>query len=187
MKKQIKTGFLFTLMSTIGLGIIYPVLLTGVGFFIPSLSSPSLVTQPIQSASLFQNRPSLSGDPYSSGASNLSLTSLKLHEQMTERLKYLTKDCPGVLVPRDLIFASASGCDPDISVEGALHQTVRVSKERHIDMAMLKQLVEQHTRSKLFGFIGTERVNVIDLNKSLKKLSVKLKSSAGFGTFRTKQ
>jgi K+-transporting ATPase ATPase C chain len=187
MKKQLKIGFLFTLMSTVGLGIIYPILLTGVGFFIPSLSSPSFVTKPIQSASLFQNRPSMSEDPYSSGASNLSLTSLKLHEQMTERLKYLAKDRSDVVVPRDLIFASASGCDPDISVEGAMYQIGRISKERRIDIETLKHLVEQHTQAKLFGFIGAQRVNVIELNKSLKKLSAKFKSSAGFGTFRTKR
>lgn len=182
MKKQIKVSFLFTLISTISLGIIYPILLTGVGFLIPSLSHPSLLLQPIQRDDLFQGRPSLSGDPYS-GASNLSLTSLELQKQVNERLKRLTTDSPGVLVPCDLLFASASGYDADISPQAALHQVPRIAKARKMDMGLLKTLVDQHIQPKLWGFIGAEKVNVIDLNKSLEKRAAKLNPPAESGMF----
>lgn len=187
MKKQIKVSFLFTLIATAGLGIIYPLLVASVGFFIPSVSHPILLTQPIQSEDLFQGRPSMSGGPYS-GSSNLSLTNPELWKQVEERVKQLSKYSPkGTLIPCELLFASASGYDPDISVQGAMHQISRIARARNMDMGILKQLVDHHIQSKLWGFIGSEKVNVIDLNESLEKLTAKVTPSAEPGMFRIKR
>ena len=185
MKKQIKVSFFFTLISTISLGIIYPVLLAGVSFVIPSLPQPLLFIQPIQREDVFQGRPSMSGGFYS-GASNLSLTSLDLQKQVSERLKHLAKDSPGIpdlLVPHDLLFASASGYDADLSPQAALYQVYRIAKARNMDRGMLQRLVERHIQPKFWGFIGSETVNVIQLNESLEKLAAKLNSPAGAGMF----
>lgn len=189
MKKQIKVSFLFTFISTIGLGIIYPALLAGIGLVIPSLPRPLLLNDPLQKENVFQGRPSMSGGFYS-GASSLSLTSLDLQKQVRERLKHLARDSPDVpdlLVPRDLLFASASGYDADLSPQAALYQVSRIAKARHIDRGVLQQLVERHIQPKFWGFMGSETVNVLQLNESLEKLAVKLKSPAGAGMFHIEQ
>ena len=90
-------------------------------------------------------------------------------------MKQVSNDSPkGALVPRDLLFASASGYDPHISVQGALYQIPRIAQARHMDMGILRRLVDQHIQPKLWGFIGSEKVNVVELNESLKKLEGKL-------------
>jgi len=107
----------------------------------------------------------MSGGAYS-GASNLSLTNPELWKQVEERLKQAS----GSFVSRDLLFSSASGYDPYISVQGALCQIPRIAQTRHIDKEILERLVKHHIQSKLWGFIGTEKINILDLNENLKKL-----------------
>lgn len=174
MKKKIKVSFLFTLASTLGLGIIYPVLLTGIGLFIPSLPRPPLPPQPLQRADLFQGRPSMSGGPWS-GASNLSLTNPELEQQVRKRLRHFAQSFPpgafpDAWIPRDVLFASASGYDPDLSVQGAIGQILPIAKAHNIPVDALTFLVNQHTRPKLWGFIGSDTVNVAELNQALEKL-----------------
>jgi len=174
MKKQVKVSFLFTLISTLSLGIIYPVLLTGIGFFIPSLTRPPFPLQPFQRADLFQGRPSMSGGPYS-GASNLSFTNPELQKLASERFKRFMETFPsGVFpstrIPYDLLFASASGYDPDLSVEGAMNQILPIAKAHNIPVDRLTHLVNRHTHPKLWGFIGSDTVNVASLNQEIKKL-----------------
>lgn len=168
MKKQIQISILFTAISTIALGIIYPTLLAGIQLLIPS-PTPSLLIDPIQRADLFQGRPSSSGGPYS-GASNLSFTSQKLAQQVNERLKSLTTESPGVSVPYDLLFASASGYDAYISVHAALFQIPRIAKARKWEKNILEKLIQKHTQLKKWGFIGDEKVNVVELNKDLERM-----------------
>jgi K+-transporting ATPase ATPase C chain len=171
MNKQIKVSFLFTLLATAGLGIIYPIVVTSVGLVIPSVSSTAFLEYPIQTEDLFHGRPSMSSGTYS-GASNLSLTNPELWKQVDQRLKEISKYPPkGALVPRDLLFASASGYDPNISIQAAFHQIPRIARTRNIDMNILRQLVDQHTQSKFLGFVGTEQVNVIKLNNALEILA----------------
>lgn len=177
MNKQIKVSFFFTLIATVGLGIIYPAVLAIFGYVIPQ-RPPTLLTQPIQNETLFHGRPSMSGGPYS-GASNLSLTNPELWKQVDERSKAISKYPPkGTLIPRDLLFASASGYDPDISVQAALHQIPRVAQGCNMDMGSLRQLVDQHIQTRLWGFIGSEKVNVIQLNKTLEKIAGKIRLPA---------
>lgn len=167
MIKQMKIAFRFTALSTVGLGMLYPLATAVVGFLIPSSPPLSFPKTDSQNDTLFQARPSLSGGAYS-GASNLALTSQELHKQVRERLSRLTAGVPGVPVPRDLLFASASGYDPHISVEGALFQVSRIAKARNIEGKELEKLVKQHTQPKIWGFIGADKVNVVELNEGLK-------------------
>jgi K+-transporting ATPase ATPase C chain len=169
MKKQIKISFYFTALSTIGLGIIYPALLSGIALLIPS-KPIALLTKPNNQENLFQGRPSMSGGSYS-GSSNLSLTSTELAKQVDERLKNLSSEAPGIPIPRDLLFASGSGYDPDISPEAARLQINRISKIRNISKKKLEELVSQHTYKKMLGFIGPDYVNVDELNHALQLLS----------------
>jgi K+-transporting ATPase ATPase C chain len=165
MIKQIKISFYFTALSTIGLGVIYPALLSGVALLIPP-KPPSLLLKSIEQDDLFHGRPSMSGGSYS-GGSNLSLTSPELAKQVDERLKRLTKDAPGVLIPRDLLFASGSGYDPDISIEAARIQINRIEKTGKLNRDKLENLIRRHTHTKALGFIGADYVNVVDINQAL--------------------
>jgi K+-transporting ATPase ATPase C chain len=176
MYKQIKISVVFTAISTVSLGIIYPALLSGIALIMPSLPHTTLLTQPVEQANLFQGRPSMSGGPYS-GASNLSLTSQALAKEVDERLMKITKYAHGILIPRDLLFASASGYDPDISIEAAGIQIPRIAMAHNMDSNDLRHLVDQHTHHKLWGFIGTDRVNVVSLNEALMKLNSQIKPS----------
>jgi potassium-transporting ATPase KdpC subunit len=172
MKKQIKTSFLFTAISTIALGVIYPLLLSGTALIIPKFSQPSLLEHPIEPKDLFHGRPSMMVGSYS-GASNLAITSQALSQQVRARIENLTKDAPGVLIPKDLLFASASGFDPDISPEAAKFQALRIATQRNIHLKQIHDLINQHTDYKLFSFIGTDHVNVMTLNPALEKLVLK--------------
>jgi len=169
MKKQIKISFFFTAISTVFLGVVYHTVLSIIGLVLPSFSGPNLLTKPIEREDLFHGRPSMSGGPYS-GGSNLALTSEALSKQVDERVKKLSKDAPGVLIPRDLLFASGSGYDPHISPEAAKFQIPRIANARHLDAQVLHQLVEKHVVKKLWGFVGADQVDVVALNAALENM-----------------
>jgi K+-transporting ATPase ATPase C chain len=168
MGKRFKTSFLFTMIATIGLGIIYPILVTGVGLLIPA-SRPALLDASIIEEGLFHGRPTMSGRAYS-GASNLSLTNPGLWKQVLERSLRESERHRGVFVPRELLFSSASGYDSNLSSQGALRQMMRISQSHNLDIKILKQMVDHHTYGKFLGFIGTERVNIVSLNQDLENL-----------------
>lgn len=156
MHRQITIAFRFMFLSTLGLGIVFPVLVTSIGFFIPS-PSPSILTSALQMDTLFQGRPSSSGGAYS-GASNLSLTNPTLWKQVEERRKKLAlhsvKNLP---LPHDLLFASASGYDPDISVEAALYQIPRIAQAHCLSEEAVNQLIQKHIQPKLWGLKSSSK------------------------------
>ena len=156
------------MVATIGLGIIYPIVVTGFGLLIP-VFHPVLLEAASVEEGRFHGRPSISGGRYS-GASNLSFTNPKLWEQVLERSLRETEHHRGVFVPRELLFASASGYDPHLSPQGALRQMVRLSQVHNLDIKILKQMVDRHTYGRFFGFIGTQCVNVVTLNQDLENL-----------------
>jgi potassium-transporting ATPase KdpC subunit len=121
----------------------------------------------------FHPRPSAAGsgyDPTASGGSNLGPTSKTLFDDVRARVATATLENPGLKtgnVPVDMVTASASGLDPDISVANALAQVPRVAKERGMADAALTALVEQHIEGRTLGFLGEPRVNVLLLNVAL--------------------
>jgi len=186
MKKQIKISFLYTSIATLSLGIVYPTLVSTVGFFIPS-PAPSLLMWPILNEEKFQGRPSIHPEG-SSGASNLSLTNPELWQQVERRLAQQIKySSQNPYIFHEMVFASGSGCEPYISEQGALQQISRIAQIRNINKKILRELLSQHIQPKLWGFVGSKRVNVILLNEALEDLTLKMHPHVVHEMFRTKQ
>ncbi len=183
MKKNLLTAVLMTLATTILLGIIYPLVVTGLArVFFPhkadgqlierngKLAGSRIIGQPFSSPGYFHPRPSAAGsgyDPLASGGSNLGPTNRQLIERVQADTAKLAAENPGVPVPVDLVTASGSGLDPDISPEGAEFQVPRVAHARGMKQEEVRALVGKHTRSRDLGFLGEPRVNVLELNLDL--------------------
>jgi K+-transporting ATPase ATPase C chain len=177
MKKIIVTAVLLFLSLTILLGIIYPLLIWGLGhLFFRNQAEGSLVgkdgkivgsrliAQPFAGSRYFHPRPSAIGyDAAASGGSNLAPSNLTLIRRVRMAVQGLPDGNPDP-IPLDLVFASASGLDPDISVAAALWQAPRVARARGIDETLLFAIINRHKEPPLLGFIGEPRVNVLLLN-----------------------
>ncbi len=173
---------LFTVIT----GVAYPLVVTGVarvlfpwqasGSIIVKDGKPvgsALIGQPFDDPKYFWPRPSATS-PYaynagSSSGSNLSPTNPDLVKAVQGRVDALRAADPGntAPVPVDLVTASGSGLDPDISPAAALYQVSRVARVRKMNPDTVRQLVEQHTEGRTFGVLGEPRVNVLELNLAL--------------------
>ncbi|MEZ2901835.1 potassium-transporting ATPase subunit KdpC [Acinetobacter terrestris] len=130
----------------------------------------SLVAQPFVQAQYFQSRPSASNyDPMAMAGSNMARTNPALHQAVDERLKQIAaqEQIEKAKIPADLVTASGSGIDPEISVQSALIQVKRVAQARQISEQDVLKLVQQHTVQPTLGILGAERVNVLELNLTL--------------------
>ncbi len=168
---------------TILTGIIYPLFITIIsqvamkekadGGFITSndkIVGAKLIAQKFESEKYFHGRPSaIDYNPLSSGGSNLGPTSALLKKIVDERRDIIAKsyEVEKIKIPSELLFASGSGLDPHISVETAYFQIERVAKARNLGSKDLKDIVEQSTLKRRFGFIGEPCINVLGLNKAL--------------------
>ncbi len=176
---------LFVLLSLVT-GLLYPFFVTGVAQTVfPHQANGSLIErqgqavgseligQPFAQAGHFWGRPSATGPmAYNAGASsgsNLGPNHPALAEAVKARIDALRAADPGntAPVPVDLVTASASGLDPHISLAGARYQVARVARSRGLAPGQVNALVEQHTETSLFGFLGEPRVNVLALNLAL--------------------
>ena len=183
MKKNLLTALLMTIATTILLGIMYPLVVTGLAQIIfPDKANGSLIRrngqvvgsrligQSFSGPGYFHSRPSAAGNGYdagNSGGSNLGPTNQKLVDRFKQDLATLQAQNPGKPVPIDLLTTSASGLDPDISPAGADFQVPRVAKERGMTEDAVRQLVAKRTQGRQFGFLGEPRVNVLELNLDL--------------------
>ena len=179
-----KTVVMFILMTVL-LGVVYPLAMVGVGKWgFPWQAQGSLLTQQgkvIGSALIgqsfngpqyFHSRPSASDyNPMASGGSNLSQTSKQLITNIEHRVKQAQQQDAHFHqpVPVDLVTASGSGLDPDISVAAAQYQAQRVAKARHLPLATVEKMIQQATVPAQFGVLGQASVNVVKLNQSLSK------------------
>lgn len=190
MKTQTIIALKFLLLMTILTGIIYPLLMTGIAQVIyPSRANGSLIMkeskiigsdligQNFDSTIYFWSRPSAIGyNPVPSGASNMGPTSDVLHKQVTSRLDVFARSNSindKLTIPKEMIFASASGLDPHISPEGALIQVERIANARHLDklqQAKLIRKIKDLTEPAQFLILGEERINVFTLNIELNKI-----------------
>jgi K+-transporting ATPase ATPase C chain len=185
MKKTITTAILYTLITAVVLGIGYPLAITGLAHVLfPKQAAGELITrngevigshligQAFTGPTYFHSRPSSAGTGYDAGASsgsNLASTSKALIDRTNASI--ITEQTGTTPVPIDLVTASASGLDPDISPAAALYQVPRVATERHLSQSALTQLVQQHTTPRQFGLLGEPRVNVLDLNLALDNIT----------------
>jgi potassium-transporting ATPase KdpC subunit len=175
-------------------GAIYPFIVWGVAALVfPHQAAGSLITdargavigshligQSFASEKYFHGRPSAAGtagyDAMASGASNLGPTSRVLETAVVARVARVVRENPGAragAVPVDLVTASGSGLDPDISPDSAYLQVARVAAARGIPLAVVRDLVATHVTGRQLGFLGEPRVNVLELNLALDALSSK--------------
>ena len=183
MKKNLITSILMTIVTTILLGVIYPLVVTALaqtlfddkanGQLISrdgTIVGSRIIGQPFVSEKYFHSRPSAAGSGYdaaNSGASNLGPTNHVLIGRVHTSVAQYQSENPGQLVPVDLVTTSGSGLDPHITPAAAEFQIPRVAKARGLSESQLRLLVARHTESRQFGFLGEPRVNVLELNLEL--------------------
>jgi K+-transporting ATPase ATPase C chain len=186
MRHQLRPALVSLAVFTLLTGVFYPLLITGIAqAFFPHQANGSLIIlngrvvgsqligQPFDDPRYFWGRLSATRPyPYNaaaSGGSNLGPTNPALLGEVLTRIADLKAASPTntAPIPVDLVTASGSGLDPDISLAAALYQVPRVAKARGLSAETLQALVKQYTQGRQFGILGEPRVNVLELNLAL--------------------
>jgi K+-transporting ATPase ATPase C chain len=183
MKKHIITACLYTVITAVGLGLVYPLVITGLAnLAFPNKADGQLIVrngqiigsrligQPFTGPRYFHSRPSDAGTGYDasdSSGSNLAPSSKTLVDRVDASMKAETTGAP---VPIDLVTTSGSGLDPDITPAAALYQVPRVARERGLREVMVHQLVMSHIAQRQLGLLGEPTVNVLSLNLALDQI-----------------
>ena len=185
--KSFKTALMVTAVLTVLTGIVYPIAVWGIAQAIfprqaggsivvagNKVAGSSLIGQNFSSPRYFQSRPSAAGDKGyaadNSGGSNLGPTNKALIDAVKSRLKNVVESNPGTdahQVPIDLVTASGSGLDPEISPAAAELQVARVAHARGLSEDQVRQLIAENTRQRSAGIFGEPGVNVLMLNLAL--------------------
>ena len=185
MKRNLVTALLMTIATTVLLGILYPLLVTGLAHLIfpeqangqlikgkdGAVVGSRLIGQPFSGPGYFHARPSAAGavgyDASASSGSNLGPTNALLTARVNGDVAKLQAENPGTPIPVDLVTTSGSGLDPDISPAAATFQIRRVAAERKIPEAEVARLVQENSEGRQWGFLGEPRVHVLELNIAL--------------------
>jgi potassium-transporting ATPase KdpC subunit len=188
MKKNLLISVLMTIVTTVLLGLVYPLVVTGLAQFLfpekangqlirrnGTLIASHIIAQPFVGAGYFHPRPSAAGangyDATNSGGSQLGPTNQKLIDRVNADVASAQAENPGKPVPVDMVTTSASGFDPHITPAAADFQVPRVAKARAMSEEAVRALVAQHTEGRQWGFFGEPRVNVLELNLALDSVS----------------
>jgi K+-transporting ATPase ATPase C chain len=183
MTKNLSVAIRFTMVTTIVFGLGYPLLVTGLSQLIfPKQANGSLIekngqvigsrllAQGFSGDKYFHPRPSAAGngyDPLASGGSNLGPTNQTLVARVQQDVAKWQQENPGKAIPSDLVTASGSGLDPDISPASAEFQVPRVARARGMSVEDVRRFVRKHTQGRQLGIFGEARVNVLELNLEL--------------------
>ena len=185
MKRNLLISIWMTLATTVLLGIVYPLVVTGLAQLLyprqangelirqpdGTIVGSSLLGQPFTSPGYFHSRPSAAGpagyDPTASGGSNLGPTNKALIDRVSSSAQSLSAENADAPIPVDLATTSGSGLDPHISPASAEFQVPRVARERGMKENEVRALVAKHTEQRQLGFVGEPRVNVLELNLDL--------------------
>jgi K+-transporting ATPase ATPase C chain len=186
LRSELKIAIRFTLLTTVLLGILYPLAITALGHLAlrpqadgeliirdGQVTGSRLIGQNFSTDRYFHGRPSAAGNGYdatASGASNYAASNQKLITRIDGDVAHYAAENKSQPVPIDLVTASGSGLDPDISPAAAMFQANRVANARHLPVATVEELVQRHVQRRQFGFLGEERVNVLLLNMDLDRL-----------------
>jgi len=183
MKKNLTTAVLMTIATTILLGVVYPLVVTGIAQVIfPKQANGQLIQQGGKTVGsriigqgfsrpgYFHSRLSAAGNGYdaaNSAGSNFGPTNQKLIYRVHQDVTAQQAENPGQAVPIDLVTTSASGFDPHITPAAAEYQLPRVAKERGTSVDQLRAVLAKHTEGRQLGVLGEPRVNVLELNLEL--------------------
>ena len=184
MRRNIYTACIYTVVTAVVLGIIYPLVITGLGQLLfhdkadgqlivqnGDLVGSRIIGQSFTGPTYFHSRPSAAGSGYdasSSSGSNLAPTNKLLIDRVDAGA---SSESTGAAVPIDLVTASGSGLDPDITPAAALYQVPRVARERRLPEGVVANLVRAHITPRQLGLLGEPRVNVLELNRALDRLT----------------
>lgn len=185
--KSLKIAIRFTLFTALLLGVVYPLIVTGFAHLAlgkqaggdlitrgGTVVGSQLIGQNFTSEQYFHSRPSAAGNGYdaaNSGASNYAQSNQKLVTRIQADVAKASSDNRSQPVPIDLVTASGSGLDPDITPAAALYQVHRVARARKLSDQDVTQLVNAHITPRQFGFLGEPRVNVLELNLALDEMA----------------
>jgi K+-transporting ATPase ATPase C chain len=199
MLREIRPAIVVLVALTLITGLAYPLAVTGIAELIfPRQAQGSLIErdghvigseligQVFTSDKYFHGRPSATTAPdpndstksvaapynaQNSGGSNYGPSNKALVDRVQGDIDALKKENPSANVPIDLVTTSASGLDPHISPEAALFQAPRVAKARHLPEDRLRRLIAEHTEGRWLGLLGEPRINVLELNLALDRLT----------------
>ncbi len=187
MKQNLKIAILMTLVTTVLLGIIYPLVVTGLAQVLfhdkangqlisrnGEIVGSRIIGQGFSGPGYLHSRPSAAGNGYdaaNSGGSQYAPTNQKLIDRVNGDVARLQKENPGQPVPVDLVTTSASGLDPDITPAGAEFQVPRIARERGLSESQVREIIQRNTEGRQLGFLGEPRVNVLEVNLALDEAS----------------
>jgi K+-transporting ATPase ATPase C chain len=187
MRRNLIIAILYTVVTTVIFGVVYPFVVTGIAQVLfrdkangqliqqnGQLVGSRIIGQPFTAPAYFHSRPSAAGNGYdaaNSSGSNYAPTNKKLIDRVAGDVAALELDHPNTDVPIDLVTASASGLDPDITPAAADFQISRIAQQRHLSEDSVHNLVAQHTLGRQLGFLGEPRVNVLELNLDLDRIA----------------
>src|SRR5512133_2202010 len=183
MKKNLVSAILMTVVTTVLLGVLYPLVVTALAQVLfhdkangqlivrdGKVIGSRIIGQTFTKPEYFHSRPSAAGSGYdaaNSAGSQLGPTNHKLVDRVKQDVAAAHAENPGQPVPIDLVTTSASGLDPHISPASADFQLPRVARERGVTEEALRAVVSRHTEGRQLGFLGEPRVNVLELNLDL--------------------
>src|SRR5438874_13470328 len=181
--KNLVVAVLMTAVTTIVFGLVYPLAMTGIAQMVfrdkangqlvernGRVIGSRIIGQAFSSPGYFHGRPSAAGTGYdaaNSAGTNFGPTNKRLADAVRAAVVAAKKENPAAPVPIDLVTSSASGLDPHLSPAAALFQVPRVAREREVNEADVRQVVEAHVENRQWGFFGEPRVNVLELNLAL--------------------